>query len=162
MLRIRSIMLNMSNLFLETPKKCIIKDDIHNIVCHQQVMSLKKQKYWYKLDNAGKIFPAVSQDERSNVFRLSFYLDETIDSTLLEEAVNKVKRSPSNLKTVFFGITLLLIQDILKLNLNLLKCANTSRSTEIMVIYLKFIILIIKSHLKHSMPSLMVLERCTF
>ncbi len=53
-------------------------------------MSLKKQKYWYKLDNAGKIFPAVSQDERSNVFRLSFYLDETIDSTLLEEAVNKV------------------------------------------------------------------------
>ena len=52
--------------------------------------ALKKQKYWYKLDNAGKIFPAVSQDERSNVFRLSFYLDETIDSTLLEEAVNKV------------------------------------------------------------------------
>ncbi|HCZ24597.1 MAG TPA: alcohol acetyltransferase, partial [Acholeplasmataceae bacterium] len=51
---------------------------------------MKKQKYWYKLDNAGKIFPAVSQDERSNVFRLSFYLDETIDSTLLEEAVNKV------------------------------------------------------------------------
>lgn len=53
-------------------------------------MSLKKQKYWYKLDNAGKIFPAVSQDERSNVFRLSFYLDEMVDSTLLEEAVNKV------------------------------------------------------------------------
>ena len=75
---------------MKDQKKCIIKDDIHNIVCHQQVMSLKKQKYWYKLDNAGKIFPAVSQDERSNVFRLSFYLDETIDSTLLEEAVNKV------------------------------------------------------------------------
>ncbi|MFH1693216.1 MAG: hypothetical protein ABH890_02915 [Bacillota bacterium] len=51
---------------------------------------MKKTKYWYKLDNAGKIFPAVSKDDRSNVFRLSFYLDEIIDSTILEEAVNKV------------------------------------------------------------------------
>lgn len=51
---------------------------------------VKKQKYWYKLDNAGKIFPAVSQDERSNVFRLSFYIDESVDSTILEEAVNRV------------------------------------------------------------------------
>jgi len=51
---------------------------------------LKKKKYWYKLDNAGKIFPAVSKDDRSNVFRLSFYLDETIDPVVLEEAVNKV------------------------------------------------------------------------
>jgi NRPS condensation-like uncharacterized protein len=51
---------------------------------------LKKTKYWYKLDNAGKIFPAVSKDDRSNVFRLSFYLDETIDSDILEQAVNKV------------------------------------------------------------------------
>jgi len=50
---------------------------------------LRKEKYWFKLDNAGKIFPAVSKDNRSNVFRLSFYLDETIDSTILEQAVNK-------------------------------------------------------------------------
>ncbi|RJX26672.1 MAG: hypothetical protein C4537_02150 [Acholeplasma sp.] len=51
---------------------------------------MKKQKYWYKLDNAGKIFPAVSQDERSNVFRLSFYLNETVQPNILEEAVNKI------------------------------------------------------------------------
>jgi hypothetical protein len=51
---------------------------------------LKKRKYWYKLDNAGKIFPAVSKDDRSNVFRLSFYLDEIIDTDILEEAVNKI------------------------------------------------------------------------
>lgn len=51
---------------------------------------MKKKKYWYKLDNAGKIFPAVSQNERSNVFRLSFYLDETVDPVLLEEAINKI------------------------------------------------------------------------
>ncbi len=51
---------------------------------------MKKRKYWYKLDNAGKIFPAVSKADRSNVFRLSFYLDETIDSEILEQAVNKI------------------------------------------------------------------------
>jgi len=51
---------------------------------------MKKKKYWYKLDNAGKIFPAVSQDERSNVFRLSFYIDEEVDKERLENAVNKV------------------------------------------------------------------------
>ncbi len=54
------------------------------------MIHLKKKKYWYKLDNAGKIFPAVSKDDRSNVFRLSFYLDEVIDTILLEEAVNSV------------------------------------------------------------------------
>ncbi|BCR35851.1 hypothetical protein [Mariniplasma anaerobium] len=51
---------------------------------------MKKRKYWYKLDNAGKIFPAVSKDDRSNVFRLSFYLDEIIDTDILEQAVNKI------------------------------------------------------------------------
>jgi len=51
---------------------------------------LKKEKYWYKLDNAGKIFPAVSKDDRSNVFRLSFYIDEIVDKDILEAAVNKV------------------------------------------------------------------------
>lgn len=51
---------------------------------------MKKKKYWYKLDNAGKIFPAVSKDERSNVFRLSLYLDELIDPIILEEAVNTI------------------------------------------------------------------------
>lgn len=51
---------------------------------------MKKKKYWYKLDNAGKIFPAVSQDERSNVFRLSFYLDREIDPEILEESVNRI------------------------------------------------------------------------
>ncbi|MFA5470649.1 MAG: hypothetical protein WCZ00_01325 [Acholeplasmataceae bacterium] len=51
---------------------------------------MKKRKYWYRLDNAAKIFPAVSKDDRSNVFRLSFYLDETVDSDILEQAVNKI------------------------------------------------------------------------
>ncbi len=50
---------------------------------------MKKQKYWYKLDNAGKVFPAVSKDSRSNIFRLSFYLNETVDPITLEKAVNE-------------------------------------------------------------------------
>lgn len=51
---------------------------------------MRKNKYWYKLDNAAKIFPAVSKDERSNVFHLSFYLDEPIDPVILEKAVNQI------------------------------------------------------------------------
>jgi NRPS condensation-like uncharacterized protein len=62
----------------------------HNIMRVTRCNPLKKKKYWYKLDNAGKIFPAVSKDDRSNVFRLSFYLNETIDPIILEEAVNKI------------------------------------------------------------------------
>jgi len=49
---------------------------------------VKRSIYWYPVDNAGKIFPAVSKDSRSSVFRLSFYLTETIDPVLLEQAVN--------------------------------------------------------------------------
>ncbi|MBE0701394.1 MAG: hypothetical protein IH571_06885, partial [Acholeplasmataceae bacterium] len=51
---------------------------------------MKKKKYWYKVDNAGKIFPAISKHGRSNVFRLSFYLNEPIDKDMLELAVNKI------------------------------------------------------------------------
>lgn len=50
---------------------------------------MKRSIYWYKVDNAGKIFPAVSKDSRSSVFRLSFYLKEEIVPKLLEQAVNE-------------------------------------------------------------------------
>jgi len=51
---------------------------------------MRKKKYWYKIDNAGKIFPAVSKDSRSNIFRLSFYLNEIVDPIILEQAVNEI------------------------------------------------------------------------
>jgi|SRR5690554_1724903 hypothetical protein len=51
------------------------------------MITIKKTTYWHKLDNAAKIFPAVSNHNRSNVFRLSFYLDEEIDVDFLEHAV---------------------------------------------------------------------------
>lgn len=51
---------------------------------------MKKNTYWYKVDNAGKIFPAVSNESRSSVFRLTFYLTENIEPELLSQAVNDV------------------------------------------------------------------------
>ncbi|ABX41593.1 hypothetical protein [Lachnoclostridium phytofermentans] len=51
---------------------------------------MKRNNYWYPVDNAGKIFPAVSKDSRSSVFRLSFYLTQNIQPTVLEQAVNEV------------------------------------------------------------------------
>lgn len=51
---------------------------------------MKRNNYWYPVDNAGKIFPAVSKDSRSSVFRLSFYLNEKIDPDRLTQAVNDV------------------------------------------------------------------------
>lgn len=49
---------------------------------------MQKKKYWYKLDNAAKVFPAVSKNSRSNVFRLSFYLYEKVNKDVLDEAIN--------------------------------------------------------------------------
>lgn len=51
---------------------------------------MKRNNYWYPVDNAGKIFPAVSKDSRSSVFRLSFYFEEEVDKEALELAVNQV------------------------------------------------------------------------
>lgn len=43
---------------------------------------------WYRLDNAANIFPAVSGEKNTNVFRLSCELRETIDRDLLQQAVD--------------------------------------------------------------------------
>lgn len=51
---------------------------------------MKKKQYWYSLDNAAKVFPAVSNANRASVFRLSFYLNESVKPLILEQAVNEV------------------------------------------------------------------------
>ena len=43
-----------------------------------------------KIDNAGKIFPAVSNETRSSTFRLSMYVKEDVDPLLLEKVVNNL------------------------------------------------------------------------
>jgi NRPS condensation-like uncharacterized protein len=49
---------------------------------------MKKKRYWFKIDNAGKVFPSISNLERSNTFRLSASLHHPIDPKILEQAVN--------------------------------------------------------------------------
>jgi NRPS condensation-like uncharacterized protein len=43
---------------------------------------------WYGLDNAANLFPAVSSDRNTNVFRLSCELCETIDRAVLQKALD--------------------------------------------------------------------------
>lgn len=45
---------------------------------------------WYKIDNTGKIFHAVSDATNSSVFRVSMILRETIDSAALQNALDIV------------------------------------------------------------------------
>ena len=43
---------------------------------------------WYKLDNAAKIFPALSADDGSNYFRLCAVLKEEVKPEILKEALS--------------------------------------------------------------------------
>jgi NRPS condensation-like uncharacterized protein len=55
-------------------------------------MSWQQQNYrWYKLDNAAKIYPAISQKNWNSTFRLSAALDEEICPETLVAAVNGLK-----------------------------------------------------------------------
>jgi NRPS condensation-like uncharacterized protein len=45
---------------------------------------------WYKLDNAAKIFPAISGNHTSSVYRVDVRLKNTVNPVLLENAVNMV------------------------------------------------------------------------
>ncbi len=49
---------------------------------------MRRSAYWYKIDNAGKVFIDISKNDRSNVFRLSFEICEEVDKATLEQAVN--------------------------------------------------------------------------
>ncbi|HIZ55994.1 MAG TPA: hypothetical protein H9671_07310 [Firmicutes bacterium] len=61
---------------------------------------------WYRLDNAAKIFPCVSNAENTNVFRLVCELKEEVDPVLLQQALEAaVAEYPSfrmKLKKGFF------------------------------------------------------------
>lgn len=56
----------------------------------------KKQLRWLRLDNAAKIYPAARNNNWSNIFRLSATLTETVDTTILANALDlTVQRVPS-------------------------------------------------------------------
>lgn len=47
-----------------------------------------KKKTWYRLDNAAKLYPAISGPRRPNLFSYSARLTENVDKNILEKAVN--------------------------------------------------------------------------
>lgn len=51
---------------------------------------IKNRKNWVRLDNASNIFLAAMSNRDSKVFRISAELTDTVDSDLLQQALNKV------------------------------------------------------------------------
>ena len=49
---------------------------------------MDNHEYWMKVDNAGKVFHAVSNYSRSSTFRLSMYVNEEVDPYTLQQALN--------------------------------------------------------------------------
>lgn len=49
---------------------------------------MDKHDYWLKVDNAGKVFPAVSNYSRSSTFRVAFYLNEDVIPEVLQKALD--------------------------------------------------------------------------
>lgn len=50
---------------------------------------------WYKIDNTGKIFHAVTNASNSSVYRVSMIMKESVNAELLQDALDKViKRFP--------------------------------------------------------------------
>lgn len=51
---------------------------------------LSRRPRWRRLDNTAKIFPGITNEDLSNVFRVSATLKEPVDRELLEKALNRV------------------------------------------------------------------------
>jgi NRPS condensation-like uncharacterized protein len=49
------------------------------------------RKAWYKLDNAGKLYSSIMNDRATTIFRLSVYLEDKIDVSLVKKAVDNLK-----------------------------------------------------------------------
>ena len=56
-----------------------------------------KQKKWYKLDNAAKIYPAVRTKKWSGNFRVSVTLNEPVDAAVLQQALDDIRKRIVNL-----------------------------------------------------------------
>lgn len=55
------------------------------------------RKYWYKLDNAAKIYPVIMNDRWMSIFRFTAHLTRDVDAMLLQRALDiALKRFPGN------------------------------------------------------------------
>lgn len=50
---------------------------------------MNRTTQWFKIDNAGKLFPIITEKFRASYFRLSIVLKETIDPVILQVAAEK-------------------------------------------------------------------------
>lgn len=55
---------------------------------------------WYHLDNAANIFPAVSNERNTNVFRLSCELNENIDKVILQQALDLAMKNFEHFRVI--------------------------------------------------------------
>lgn len=49
-----------------------------------------KRKNWYPLDNAGKIYPPISNSRRASTFSLTAVLTEPVEKEILQQATNEI------------------------------------------------------------------------
>ncbi len=49
-----------------------------------------KDKNWYRLDNAGKVYPAILSHRRTSLFRISVTLKDRINAGILQETLDRV------------------------------------------------------------------------
>ncbi len=50
--------------------------------------AVRNDNKWYKLDNAAKIYPAISSPSKSSVFRVAVLLKSDVDPAILQEALS--------------------------------------------------------------------------
>lgn len=60
----------------------------------------KRADVWYELDNAANIFPAISDDSNTNVYRLACELKETIDKEKLQTALDTAMKGFGHFRVV--------------------------------------------------------------
>jgi NRPS condensation-like uncharacterized protein len=71
-----------------------------------EYMRKKSKQEWYKLDNAGKLYPSIASTRRSTVFRLSAKLSEDVSpeklQLALDQTINRFPYYKVNLKRGLF------------------------------------------------------------
>lgn len=60
---------------------------------------MNRKTQWFRIDNAGKLFPIITERLRSSYFRLSVTLQHVIDPVKLQNAANKTLTRFPNFKT---------------------------------------------------------------
>ena len=74
--------------------------------------SAAKPLKWRKLDNTAKLFPVMSNKNRTNMYRVAVKLKEDIDGDLLEQAINEILPWFESFGVRLSGLILRIIRDM--------------------------------------------------